>query len=302
MSGYDKDTERIAIIKLTYACNNNCIFCHTGGLEKKTFPMSLIQKHVDMALVRNCNLFVFSGGEPTLYPKLPEVLRYVKSRGADTAIVTNGRLLSYEHQFNRIKGYTDQFYISLHSVNNEKHDLMTRVSGSFEQTIRGIKRCRDAMKSVIMRCVVNNYNSEELAGFVEYAKVLDVGEVELSLMQVQGNAEHHWQKLLPRLVDLKGYLEQAMAAAKMNGIEVKIEGIPLCFINGEEEKILKFQSNLHYKFIGAEHESESVLSIKDEIKTRKCLECSKQRVCNGISRKYIEIRGDDELTPLEGGD
>jgi len=61
------------ILKLTTACNLNCVYCSEGDVESKTLPKEIFFKLVDefpAVLEQNQSKdaeFLFHGGEPLLY-------------------------------------------------------------------------------------------------------------------------------------------------------------------------------------------------------------------------------------------
>ncbi|RME70952.1 MAG: radical SAM protein, partial [Planctomycetota bacterium] len=76
-------------------CNMACKFCFAGfgDVDRE----SLLRKRQLVALTRTLAArfakINFVGGEPTLCPYLPDLVREAKSAGAITSIVTNGTLL-----------------------------------------------------------------------------------------------------------------------------------------------------------------------------------------------------------------
>jgi uncharacterized radical SAM superfamily Fe-S cluster-containing enzyme len=77
---------------LTDACNFKCLYCR--GLKRKfkgTIPIDRAKVIVDLWAKDGLKNIRFSGGEPTLYKKLPELIKHTKKSGiARIAISTNG--------------------------------------------------------------------------------------------------------------------------------------------------------------------------------------------------------------------
>ncbi len=81
------------VIELTRECNLACRACYrakAAGFK----PLADILEEVAI-LERNQRLHTVSlaGGEPTLHPQLPEIVRSIKQRGLRVSLVTNGLLL-----------------------------------------------------------------------------------------------------------------------------------------------------------------------------------------------------------------
>lgn len=82
-------------ITLTRDCNLRCKFCYaqkTGYGHEDALPVDEVLRIVDFCDRSKIKNIVLTGGEPTLYPALFDVLRYIKSKesGMVSALVTNG--------------------------------------------------------------------------------------------------------------------------------------------------------------------------------------------------------------------
>lgn len=74
------------------ACNHRCTFCSVDyiGYQTRRLPFKLLITRLTEMAELNIKSVMFAGeGEPTLYPKLPEVLDHCKAISIDTALTTN---------------------------------------------------------------------------------------------------------------------------------------------------------------------------------------------------------------------
>ena len=82
-------------LHLLDACNFNCEFCFAHFEAKHVLPFGSWKAIVDNVLdshdVRRFNL---AGGEPLLYKDLLKLTGYIRSRGSEVSIITNGYGLS----------------------------------------------------------------------------------------------------------------------------------------------------------------------------------------------------------------
>lgn len=79
-------------IETNTTCNIRCRYCYAIE-EPVVKPVSQILAEIDYALARRrLETVSLLGGEPTLHPELPEVVRYVKSRRLHCQVLTNGVL------------------------------------------------------------------------------------------------------------------------------------------------------------------------------------------------------------------
>ena len=82
-----------AVIESNYTCNRRCVLCYNQSREIVK-PLEQIRSEVDQALKkRNLETISILGGEPTLHPDLPAIVRYVKSQHVFCQVLTNGIVL-----------------------------------------------------------------------------------------------------------------------------------------------------------------------------------------------------------------
>ena len=95
--GLDKLTlvdypEKTACIIFTGGCNFRCPFCHNASIVMGDEP-EIAQEEIFAFLKKRkavLNAVVVSGGEPTIYPDLPEFIKKIKELGYAVKLDTNG--------------------------------------------------------------------------------------------------------------------------------------------------------------------------------------------------------------------
>ena len=103
-------------------CNMRCNFCFARFLDVKEdiLPKGHMGRDdclrvVELLSEASFDKITFAGGEPTLCPWLPELIRIAKDRGVTTSIVTNGSRLTDEW-LDGIDGHLDWVALSVDSV------------------------------------------------------------------------------------------------------------------------------------------------------------------------------------------
>lgn len=89
---------KIAAVLFSRGCNLRCPFCHNAHLLVKPGRNAAVAGEIEdqglLAFLQERQGFldavVFSGGEPTINPELPEVIRQVKNAGYLVKLDTNG--------------------------------------------------------------------------------------------------------------------------------------------------------------------------------------------------------------------
>ena len=121
-------------IHLTGKCDMQCIGCYARfGEDVKSKPFALsksnwiqvINNIYDFSIGLNVKIN-FVGGEPLLYPYLPDLLNHSKKKGFTTSIVTNGSLL--KRRFNELNGLVDWVGLSIDSFDENTLRALGRTS------------------------------------------------------------------------------------------------------------------------------------------------------------------------------
>jgi MoaA/NifB/PqqE/SkfB family radical SAM enzyme len=136
---------RTAVFALSPQCNCKCTMC---GMWRK--PVERISyrdcvKIIDFLLRNRFLIVYFTGGEPTLHPDLPELVKYAHDAGMITTLTTNGRVS--ERELRRLKEN------GLQSISVSLDHFKPSVC----ETIRGVK---DIMKMQIQ--TIENAKKMEL--------------------------------------------------------------------------------------------------------------------------------------------
>jgi radical SAM protein with 4Fe4S-binding SPASM domain len=138
-----------ADLALTYGCNNACRHCY-NRVESTSPTLPLGEGKGEGASVQQWKKIlqkltiigvphvIFTGGEPTLYPDLCDLIRAAEHLGLITGLNTNGRRLA-DRAFadSLISAGLSHVQITLESCRVDVHNAMTAAE-SFEETCRGI--------------------------------------------------------------------------------------------------------------------------------------------------------------------
>ncbi len=113
----------------------------------------------------------FAGGEPLLRKDLPELIRYAKSLGLVTSIISNGQLITADW-IKSVYGHLDQIGISVDSALPERRVQMGRaIKGkplSNDDYLARAALIREAGIALKINSVVTAQNfAEDLAGFIQ---------------------------------------------------------------------------------------------------------------------------------------
>ena len=121
--------------KLHNKCNYNCSFCSANNKDGSD-PWFSIEKYksvIDKLYKSNDSpiYFIFTGGEPTLYPNFIELLQYTKSLGGTNILITNGsRTIRWWKELVEAN-CLDRLTLTYHSEQSKDYQHVTEVINLF---------------------------------------------------------------------------------------------------------------------------------------------------------------------------
>ena len=225
------------------ACDQNCIFCwrpaemyNTKKISKKEAikPKELVDKLVKK---RRLLLIGFKGyekvnqkklkasidgfpkhwaislsGEPTLYPYLPELVKEIKKKGAESIfIVTNGQNPEMLQKLKEKKALPSQLYLSLTAYDPKSYVQINR--GISQDGFKSLKKSLNLLKTLKVRSVIRvtlikDYNTkkeqlEKLAKLIEGSGA-DFVEVK-AYMWIGDSRKKLGQENMPLFSEIKDY-------------------------------------------------------------------------------------------------
>jgi heme d1 biosynthesis radical SAM protein NirJ len=154
----------VVIWNLVRRCNLMCKHCYSISADTD-FPNELNTQQVfevmdDLKQFR-VPVLILSGGEPLLRPDIFEIAHRAKAMGFYTALSTNGTLID-ERNIDKIAAVGfDYLGISIDGI-RETHDRFRRKEGAYEESMHGLRLCRDAGIKVGLRFTMTQDNAEQL--------------------------------------------------------------------------------------------------------------------------------------------
>ncbi len=82
-------------LEITRRCNLCCCYCYQKNRPGSDKDMAQAESDLQaLRRLRICDTMFVSGGEPLLHPRLPEIIKRVRSMGFKPVIVSNGHALT----------------------------------------------------------------------------------------------------------------------------------------------------------------------------------------------------------------
>jgi radical SAM protein with 4Fe4S-binding SPASM domain len=175
------DERRIPIegtLETTFRCNLNCVHCYVnepaGDAEVRARELSTerLKRLIDEIAEAGCLNVLFTGGEVLVRPDFAELYLHAIHRGLLVTVFTNGTLVS-----DRVAELFDAYRpaaveITLYGMTRETYEAVTRVPGSYDKCLAGIRRLVERGVPLKLKTMALTLNQHEVAAMQEFARGL----------------------------------------------------------------------------------------------------------------------------------
>ena len=227
-------------IAITYRCNLKCKFCYAGcnctgrpSPNEKEMTTSeiktLIDKIVDDAKVPSIS---FTGGEPTLRPELPELIRHAKKRGMWVNLITNGVNIDRDYAAKLADSGLNSAQVSIEGVTAQTHDQLVQYPGAFLRSIAAVRLLNEAKIPTHPNATLNRLNLAESAQYPHFVKnELGVGRFSMNLIIPTGSSTFN-RELYIRYEEMPQIIQNIIAESEKNKVTFMwYSPLPMCIFN-----------------------------------------------------------------------
>jgi uncharacterized Fe-S cluster-containing radical SAM superfamily protein len=252
----EKLLTRRGVLWLGQTCNLRCHFCYfLDRIEDHSHPehafMELEKaKHICHELRhRYGNTAVdIQGGEPTIYPRINELVRYCRDIGLYPSLITNAIILSRRERCEQLQeaGLRD-LKISVQGLGTVFDETVGR-PGSSQKQAQAIQNCIDLGIPFRFNCVLT---INVLPQLVELANLaIDSGALAFNFLglnpfqdQATGKRTAH---NVPRYSDVGVALDRALDVLAAAGIEANVRYLPICTVSERHRASVYDHQQLSY--------------------------------------------------------
>ncbi|MEE8217525.1 MAG: radical SAM protein [Vicinamibacteria bacterium] len=175
------DARRIPIegtVETTFRCNLNCVHCYVNEpagakeIEEQELSLERLKRLVDEVVAEGCLFVLFTGGEVLVRPDFPELYLYARSQGLLVTIFTNGTLITDRIADLFAEHTPETIEITLYGMTRETYERVTRVPGSYDKCLAGIRRLVDRSLPLTLKTMALTWNQDEVEAMGAYARGL----------------------------------------------------------------------------------------------------------------------------------
>lgn len=277
-------------LQVTRDCNQNCRFCSNPPSGKNDLDIgeakNIIKKHME----DGCAGIIFTGGEPTIYDGLVELISYCRENNIEAKLISNGqKLADYEYFSSLIDAGLTMIHLSMYSC---KDEVQAFLSGNNE-SLANIKKTLDNTSkfpdlTISINTTICKQNSNHLKENVCWT--LDrypvIKHFVWNNLDPLGNRAVDNPDTIPSLVDFEIELKQAADYLIANNKSFRIERVPLCYLPGYEHLstetrkiVMKESRNIYFLDDVRGYFKQDVWSYK---KGECCEICTLKDICVGL--------------------
>ncbi len=305
-------SDKRAYIYLNRSCNLDCLYCASDGTNRcpdnfsAGTSLGLIVQFLETKK-SECGAVVISGGEPTIFPDILEIIRQARCRFSVVQLMTNAVALSNEKFAEQImeSGVTD-ICISIPSPFPQTFDWLVQKDGACEQQYVGMCNIMNYAKehpaNIQFKTIIVNKAIETFPLFPKFLLSLPgLPNVFIFNGLHIGEKVVRNQKLIPNVQYAGKLLSEAILGMRDLPIKVAVAEFPLCLLEIKALEVLVESgfpvsaSCLETTVIDGDKINEQ---RTEHIKTRLCERCLLNDFCDGFPFKNFDLLENNVLRKL----
>lgn len=165
-------------LETTFRCNLACVHCYVNqpagkaAIREQELSLGRLRSLIDEIVEAGCLSLLLTGGEVLVRPDFPDLYVHALRRGLLVTVFTNGTLITEEiaDLFDRHR--PERVEITLYGMTREVYERVTRVSGSFDKCLAGIRRLAARGVRLGLKTMALRWNQHEIAAMRDFAKGL----------------------------------------------------------------------------------------------------------------------------------
>lgn len=180
-------------IALTYGCNNECPHCYNEAdhLDMPSLPLDEWYAVIDRLAELGVPHLILTGGEATLHPDLPEIIRYADGKGMVVGLNTNGRHIAHKPYMEQLaETGLNHVQVTLASNRADMHNAMMGAK-AFEQTVAGIENAVASKVHVITNTTLMRNNMDHAEEIIDFLYELGIRTFAMNGMIYSGGGFAH---------------------------------------------------------------------------------------------------------------
>lgn len=208
-------------------------FKGNSEVSDEKFKEAMDPKHVALSLA----------GDATLYPKLPELIDEIHSRGMTSFVVTNG--LRPDMLEKLLKHQPTQLYITVAAPDEETYmktckPMIKDAWGRLQESLKMLSKFR---RSTVRLTLVKGLNMVNPGGYARMLKIANAEFVELKAAMPVGYAQYRMNyEAMPRHAEIVEFAQKICDASGLKIVDEKVNSrVVLLMKEDSQDRKLRFE-------------------------------------------------------------
>ncbi len=278
------------VLRVDFHCNQACSFCFVDR-TLPAVPYERLEHEIRRAAQDGVALLSLSGGEPTLHPRLVDLVGLARGEGLRAQLQTNAVRCSEEGYARALAAAgLERAFVSLHAASAETSDAITAAPGTFARTLVGIDNLLAAGVAVTTNFVITSDGFPELPAYARLVAERWGGSalsVNLSFVHASTDLVPRDVAVIPRMSEVRRYVGEALSILRAAGVPWQGFdgqcGMPLCLL---EEG---------WYDVEALEPLPSPEPPRGFVKVEGCRDCALTDRCVGLRETYAGLYGTAEI-------
>lgn len=172
-------------IELTQRCPLRCPQCYCS-LEGTDLKWEMFLRIVDSAKEIGVQAILLTGGEPLVYPKICDAVKYINDQGIGSMISSSGVGLTLDMAKSLFNNGLNRFYVSLNGSNSEIHNLSR---SGFKEAIKAIKTIKKTNNWCGVNWVARKDNHNDFNELVQLSKEMRIDRIDVLSSKYSSDGE-----------------------------------------------------------------------------------------------------------------
>jgi MoaA/NifB/PqqE/SkfB family radical SAM enzyme len=222
----------LGYIQVVRRCNQACRFC-SNPENRRELSLAQAERLVARTLKRGYDGVILTGGEPTLFEPLPELITYAKRLGIPCRVITNGQRTADPVYLDRlINAGLEHVHVTVHSHLKAVQSFLTGNPDSLANILRSLVLLRSRDLTVDINQTICAQNADHLHRTVRWlcARFPFLHHFSWTCLDTWVDRVHEHPETVPSLRRIRRPFLSAMRFLDRTGRTFRAEKVPLCYM------------------------------------------------------------------------
>jgi len=240
---------RIAF-EITSVCNLKCKYCYNiwkapEAEEFKHFNSysQALKTLKHLFKVADVQHVTFTGGEPFLAERFPEIVLFTRLKNKSVSIISNGTMAKPEDYKTMSDLGVSLIEIPILADNATQHDTLTGIKGSWQKVVDSVKSIVPLKMQLVAVIVITKINYADIDKTLQFIHNQGIRRVMLNRFNIGGAGIVHQDELNLTHRELNLAYQKASDAGKNLGLSLSSNVCtPICVVNPQHFPNIRFSS------------------------------------------------------------